>query len=294
MSSPGPELARKQVEVLTEMGAYLHERRLELQLTIEQVSTTTRIPVRLLVAIESGNLQELPEAVYTQGLLRRFADAVQLDGTEYSQKFPTGIDPTPRASAWQKSPAAQLRPLHLYFAYVAVVVAAVTGISLSFDRTQNPSADRSEDGVEETQPAPAPAAPTEPPAVAQQPDRNAQNANAASTTTDAATEAADAAPSAPSAQNSGEDGPVSVELTVTSESWLQVLADGEVAFEGTLSEGQQAWSADREITVVAGNAGAIMVTVNGSAEKEPLGQPGAVEEVTFMADSRNAPAAATP
>jgi len=265
-------------------------------MTLEQVATTTRIPLRLLAAIEAGNLQALPEAVYIQGLLRRFGDAVGLDGMAYGQQFPTGIDSTPRVSDWKKTPAAQLRPRHLYFAYIALVVAAVTGISLSFDRAQNPSADLEADETE-VQPAPSPAAPdanpgtpVEPPAVAETPaaDEPAPEPDAA--TTDAPSESA----TTETVANSDPDGPVSVQLTVTSESWLQVLADGEVAFEGTLSEGQQAWSADREITVVAGNAGAIMVTVNGGSEQEPLGQPGAVEEVTFMADSRTAPGTAAP
>ncbi len=280
MSSSGPELARHQTEVLTEMGSHLRDRRQEAQLTLEQIATDTRIPLRLLTAIESGNLSVLPEAVYIQGLLRRFADAVGLNGREYSEKFPTGIDPAPRFSGWQKTPAAQLRPFHLYFAYVALVIAAVTGISLSFDRMQQPVADLV-DGEAEVQPEPEaqPAEPVAVPAnspVAEQPK--------AVTTTAAAKPEETKKAEPPEAQK--KEGPVSIELTVTSESWLQVLADGEVAFEGTLSEGKQAWSADREITVVAGNAGAIMVTVNGGNEKSPLGQPGAVEQVTFMADSR--------
>lgn len=292
MSSSGPELARHQTEVLTEMGAHLRDRRQEAQLTLEQIAADTRIPLRLLTAIESGNLTVLPEAVYTQGLLRRFADAVGLNGREYSEKFPTGIDPTPRFSGWRKTPAAQLRPFHLYLAYVALVIAAVTGISLSFDRMQQPSADLAETEAEaevKSEPQAPPAQPVASPAAP------VVNKPAAATNTAAKPNTATAKPEdtqkTESPDTQKKDGPVSIELTVTSESWLQVLADGEVAFEGTLSEGKQAWSADREITVVAGNAGAIMVTVNGGDEKAPLGAPGAVEEVTFMAESRPSDAA---
>ncbi len=291
MSSSGPDLARHQTEVLTEMGAHLRDRRQEAQLTLEQIATDTRIPLRLLAAIESGNITVLPEAVYTQGLLRRFADAVGLNGREYSEKFPTGIDPTPRFSGWRKTPAAQLRPFHLYLAYVILVVAAVTGISLSFDRMQQPSADLVDGETEvASDPNGQPSAPTAAPAapVADKPTAAAKTA----ATPNTATAKPDEPKKAESPDAQKKEGPVSIELTVTSESWLQVLADGEVAFEGTLSEGKQAWSADREITVVAGNAGAIMVTVNGGDEKAPLGAPGAVEEVTFMANSRPSGAAA--
>jgi cytoskeletal protein RodZ len=298
MSSSGPELARHQTEVLTEMGAHLRDRRQEAQLTLEQISTDTRIPLRLLTAIESGNLTALPEAVYTQGLLRRFADAVGLNGREYSEKFPTGIDPTPRFSGWRKTPAAQLRPFHLYIAYIVLVIAAVTGISLSLDRMQKPSVElvNGETEVTPTSPSPspqpttAPASPT--PKATKKPAAAATPASTTAAKPDETKKVNDTKkPTSPEAQK--KKGPVSIELTVTSESWLQVLADGEVAFEGTLSEGKQAWSANREITVVAGNAGAIMVTVNGGDEKAPLGAPGAVEEVTFMADSRPNAAAAS-
>jgi cytoskeletal protein RodZ len=285
MSSSGPELARHQTEVLTEMGAHLRDRRQEAQLTLEQIAADTRIPLRLLTAIESGNITVLPEAVYTQGLLRRFADAVGLNGREYSEKFPTGIDPTPRFSGWRKTPAAQLRPFHLYLAYVALVIAAVTGISLSFDRMQQPETGLAESETEvQTEPQAQPAQPVPSPAapVANKPAPATNTAAKPNT----ATAKPDETKKTESPDPQKKEGPVSIELTVTSESWLQVLADGEVAFEGTLSEGKQAWSADREITVVAGNAGAIMVTVNGGDEKAPLGAPGAVEEVTFLAESR--------
>lgn len=309
MSSPGPELARHQTEVLTEMGAYLRDRRVEAQLTLEQIATDTCIPVRLLAAIESGALTELPEAVYLQGLLRRFADAVGLNGREYSEKFPTGIDPTPRFSGWRASPAAQLRPFHLYLAYIALVIAAVTGISLSFERMQNPSVKVVDDGTatpvkpKDAAPQPPKSATASPaPKVAQKPSPAPSPATSPTpspaakpkSATPVAAKPDDAAKNKAQNDANKKKGPVSIELTVTSESWLQVLADGEVAFEGTLSKGQQAWSADREITVVAGNAGAIMVTVNGSQQKAPLGEPGAVEQVTFMANSRSATPAPSP
>lgn len=301
MSSSGPELARHQTEVLTEMGAHLRDRRQEAQLTLEQIATDTRIPLRLLTAIESGNLTALPEAVYTQGLLRRFADAVGLNGREYSEKFPTGINPTPRFSGWRKTPAAQLRPFHLYIAYVVLVIAAVSGISLSLERMQQPSVNLV-DSETEAKPTP-PSAPATPPTNPPAAKKPATTTATKTTTTTTATASTTAKPDETkkvnntkkneTAEAQKKKGPVSIELTVTSESWLQVLADGEVAFEGTLSQGKQAWSANREITVVAGNAGAIMVTVNGGDEKAPLGAPGAVEEVTFMANSR-ATEAATP
>lgn len=52
----------------------------------------TMIPQRLLQAIEEGDLNELPEPVYTQALIRLSADAIGLDGTELAKRFPINVN----------------------------------------------------------------------------------------------------------------------------------------------------------------------------------------------------------
>jgi len=289
MSSSNAELARKQAEALSEIGSYLRQQRQLKDLPIETIATQTRIPVRILKAIEVGDLDTLPEAVYIQGLIRRFADAVGVDGVSYSAQFPTGIDPTPRFSQWRKTPAAQLRPLHLYLAYLGIVVLAVTGLSISFERSQRQGEPATQEAVTPpsgkpntptaTKPANAPAPSPAPVAVAT-PTPQASAKPVAQTT-----QKPNETQNQTQNQKKNSSGNVSIELMITSESWLQVVADGKTEFEGVLSKGKQAWSANSEITVITGNAGGIMVTVNGG-KAEPLGQPGSVEEVTFMADSR--------
>lgn len=79
--------------------------------------------------------------------------------------------------------------------------------------------------------------------------------------------------------------PVQVDLTVTEQSWVRIVADGKTEFEGVLSEGtQRVWMADRELVVRAGNAGGVRVAYN-NGEAKPLGPAGAVEQVTFTADA---------
>ncbi|MGH8001614.1 MAG: helix-turn-helix domain-containing protein, partial [Brasilonema sp.] len=64
-----PSFEQQRAEVIAEMGAQLRTLRLEQGLSLEQVVMLTRISRRLLQAIEQGNLTELPEPVYTQGLI---------------------------------------------------------------------------------------------------------------------------------------------------------------------------------------------------------------------------------
>jgi len=78
--------------------------------------------------------------------------------------------------------------------------------------------------------------------------------------------------------------PVRVSVIVTEPSWILIEADGETAFEGTLTEGtQQTWVAHQKLIIVAGNAGAVSVALN-EGKSEKLGEPGAVEEVIFTAN----------
>ncbi|MEM9542411.1 MAG: DUF4115 domain-containing protein [Cyanobacteria bacterium P01_E01_bin.42] len=64
--------------------------------------------------------------------------------------------------------------------------------------------------------------------------------------------------------------------------WLKVIADGKVLYQGTLASGEQkVWQAKEKITMVAGNAGGVLISINGQ-EAKSLGTPGAVETATFI------------
>ncbi len=70
------------------MGAQLWASRQEKGLSLEEMVALTKIPRRLLQAIEEGNLDDLPEPIYTQGLIRQFADAMGFNGAEFASTFP--------------------------------------------------------------------------------------------------------------------------------------------------------------------------------------------------------------
>ncbi len=256
MSRHGSHLNGQQVEQLAEIGQYLRQTRLDASLTLEQINTTTLIRRNLLIAIEDGNLKALPEPVYIRGLVKHYADALGLNGDELSAQFP--IDPTVRPSrpSWRDLPAAQLRPLHLYIAYIFLIMAAISGLS----HIMNQSVPQTGSPRLSTQ---MPIAPLD--------DRPAEP---------------EVPPPPPPAQPSYK--PVRIEVTVTSPSWISVVADGETEFEDTLSEGsQRTWTADQRITLIAGNAGGVIVTYN-DGRAEPLGEPGTVAEVTYSVQETTA------
>lgn len=244
-------------EVLAELGDRLSQVRQSQMLSLDEVAARTLIAPKVLGAIEAGNLAELPEPVYVRGFIRRFADALGLDGAQFAHQFPIAKVDRPQPSDWRTSPAAQLRPLHLYMLYVGLVVFSISSLSHSMN---SPTSDRPSPGDDNT---------------VEIKSKSATPKNNAAAKPQAKMVSAQTAP--PKSQK------VKVEITVTEASWLSVTSDGKVAFEGTLSDGKHAWEANEQLTISAGNAGGVLITHNGSQAKK-MGELGEVEEVTFRAD----------
>lgn len=250
---------REQAERLAEMGMHLAQLREQQEISLEEVADRTRIQPRLLRAIEQGNLEALPEPVYIHSFLRQYADAIGLNGAEFASGFPTGFGiPDPRPS-WRRLPGAQLRPVHLYLLYMLLIVSAVNGLSYFLSRSSS-QAQLSSIEMQKLQPA---SGTVVGPA---NPYQNVANGVAL--------------------KPAGVQKPVRVGLTLTSQSWIRVVADGKTEFEGVLSEGtHKTWMANKQVVVRAGNAGGVMVKYNDSQAKQ-LGQPGAIEEVVFPPEPR--------
>ncbi len=72
-----------------------------------------------------------------------------------------------------------------------------------------------------------------------------------------------------------------MDVSVKDRCWLKVIVDEKVEFEGILLKGtNRSWTGKEKITIVAGNAGGVVVTYNNGQGKI-LGEPGKVEEVTY-------------
>lgn len=234
-------------EQLLELGALLQTARQQQGQTLEVMAEETLIRPSLLAAIERGDLDGLPEPVYVRGLIRRYGDALHLDGETLASQFFTPARIQRRS--WQESPAAQLRPLHLYGAYFMVLVAAVSGLSYMLRQTA--------------------------PEVTSLPPLNPLGELDAPATPAGSTLApAPADPAEPKA-------PIKVKMTLTAQSWLRITSDGKTEFEGILQPGDtRLWIADQALTIRAGNAGGVMVSYNNK-QAEALGQPGMVREITY-------------
>ncbi len=94
-----------QKQQLSQLGAYLQEKRQEQGKSLEDISLQTYIRAQLLKALESGDTSDLPQPIFVQGFIRRYADALGLDGTNFSKQFPVhSIPNTPRPVARPATP----------------------------------------------------------------------------------------------------------------------------------------------------------------------------------------------
>ncbi|MGJ3246180.1 MAG: helix-turn-helix domain-containing protein [Elainellaceae cyanobacterium] len=259
ISQPG----QKQAEKLADIGARLRQIREERLLSIDQVAAKTLIQPRLLRAIEVGDLSRLPEPIYIQGFIKRYAESLGLNGAEFAHLFPTEPDIRAIQPSWKDSPAAQLRPIHLYAFYIVLIVAAVSGLSYLLSRSTswgNQTSVDAESSVVSGQSSSDEASPEE------------TEASASETTDEASVTDAAAAV---------QEEPVKVDVELTAQSWLRIMVDGQKEFEGVLPEGtQRTWTADDQLTIRAGNAGGVLLAHN-NGEARLMGEPGAVREITF-------------
>ncbi|MEG4395586.1 RodZ domain-containing protein [Microcoleus sp. BROC3] len=272
LHSQEPEPAQKK---LAEIGAQLRQYREQQSICLDKVAVVTMIRRNLLQAIEDGQLDQLPEPVYTQGLIKRYAEAMGLDGNQFAEFFP--IEPPPRSRtklSWQDGP--QLRPMHLYLFYTFLIICSVNSLSqlMGGSVTAKNGAGAEELALWQQEQARL-AAEASNPLKNQQPDSY---------------EAVEAVRTGQSLNKSGNK-PVMVSVTFKAESWMQIEVDGKTEFEGTLPSGTvRTWGAQKQLVVVAGNAGGVMVAVN-NGQAEQLGDPGVAKEVVFKANELK-PAAA--
>jgi hypothetical protein len=74
---------------------------------------------------------------------------------------------------------------------------------------------------------------------------------------------------------------LNVKLVAQEDSWVRIVIDGETEFEGILSKGsEKEWIAQTELTIRAGNAGGLLISVNEDSPRQ-IGESGQVEELTL-------------
>ena len=117
--TPATSIEEQRADKLAQMGAQLSATRQQYGFSIEDVVDYTKIPRKLVQGIEEANLDDLPEPVYIQGLIRQYADALGYKGSEFASTFPIGTSRVVLKPVWKNSSFFKLRPFHFYLLYVS-------------------------------------------------------------------------------------------------------------------------------------------------------------------------------
>ncbi|BAY18719.1 hypothetical protein NIES2109_53280 [Nostoc sp. HK-01] len=270
-------LQENQKEQLQEISNTLRQVRQEKSIQLEEIALKTNIRLACLKALDAGKFDELPEPVYIQGFIRRYADVIGLDGAALSKTFSTEVNPLALDKKFSQNVEKNSKfSLPLFIPYLVLLLVAAAGLMyvLNPQFSAESLVKKFNFGTPKKQTTAALSTP-------------------ASLPTEQSYPSANQTPTSISAQNpptplpviaSPKDSlsqPVAVTLELQGKSWLQVKVDGKTEFVGNLKKGvRKTWTAKKQLTVRSGNAGVVLVSVNNQPAT-PLGTLGKIKEVTF-------------
>jgi cytoskeleton protein RodZ len=247
------------------VGDRLRAAREKKKLSLDDIATQTRIPLRHLENLEAGDWSKLPAPTYTIGFAKSYASAVGLDRTEIGDdlRAEMGGQRFDMASPEVFEPAdpARTMPRWLVLSTIGAIILLVLVMTWLNNRSLAPEGAAPPPEAAATAPEAAPATAQQTP---QQPDQAAS-------------------------------GPVV--LTAIEPAWIQVTDGGKTLFSGELAAGQT-FTVPQTATaplLKAGKPEALRVNV-GTAVAPPVGPAGKVASNVSLApaDLMRGPAAAPP
>lgn len=111
------------------IGAYLKRQREMRKIGLEEISQTTKISMKCLVAIEIDDFNALPGFVFAKGFIRSYAKAIGLDEEEallhFEDYLETVLDSPHRKKTrfrWLHTGGLQLKPWAFFILLLVIVV----------------------------------------------------------------------------------------------------------------------------------------------------------------------------
>jgi cytoskeleton protein RodZ len=250
---------------LGQLGQLLRETREKKGLSIAEVEEDTRIRQAQIEALEEEDYSKLPSPIFVKGLLRNYAQYLGLDLTEVMKLY-GGEDAqsgaTPVVAEGFEPPKGMAITSWLFidiFLGILIVASAVVVGSLAYNRWA-PSFVVS----------------------SSTPTRQASLASPVLQFTPTNT------PSPTSTATQVPSGRLQVDVQIIARTWLEVAVDQEPAFRGLIEAGTNwSWFAEDSIAMHVGNAGGVVVTLNGR-ELGALGGQDEVVDIEWTWENLNA------
>ncbi|MDH2393787.1 helix-turn-helix domain-containing protein [Streptomyces sp. HNM0663] len=246
------------------IGRALQQARVEAGMTVDEVSTSTRVRIPIVHAIEQDDFSRSGGDVYARGHIRMIARAVGVDPapliTQFDGEHGGRPTPTPAAPLFE---AERIRPEPRRPNWTAAMVAAIVAV-IGFVGFTLFSGD--DGGGKSSTVAEGPS-----------PEQKPATKAPASKPADPKPEPSDSAIAAVPKDK------VTVKLSVVEDkSWISAKShNGKLLFDGTLRKGDsKTFQDDERIDLILGNAGAIELYVNGKQVDDDF-KSGQVERLSF-------------
>ncbi|KIF67647.1 membrane protein [Streptomyces sp. AcH 505] len=245
------------------IGQTLQQARVAANLTVDEVSASTRVRIPIVHAIEQDDFSRSGGDVYARGHIRMLAQQAGIDPDPLIERFDAEHGgrpaPTPAAPMFE---AERIRPERRRPNWTAAMVAAIVAVVgfvgfTAFNGSDDSGASKSA-------------------AEGPKPDKSAVKASP--------TKTADPKPApSDSAIAAAPRDKVTVKLTaVDAKSWISAKAhNGKLLFDGILPKGEsKTFQDDEKVNLILGNAGAIELFVNGKKVSDEF-ESGQVERLSY-------------
>lgn len=292
-----PPASQQAATIFAEVGQKLQRQRELLGLSLDDVERHTHLRRHYLEALESGQLAGLPSPVQGRGMLKNYSDFLGLDPDPLLLRFAEGLQARLEASQRRQAttkPRASRRRLRLpqpirrlfsaelltglfFIVFLAgfMVWAAIRIFSMRASQEPSPTAPSIAEVLlatvteppTPTPPASTPTVPAAAPAI-QQTEENPTEQVA-------------------SGAESGDT--VQVYLTIRQRTWMRILVDGKVEFEGRVLPGTAyQYAGEESVEVLAGNGAAVQIFYN-QQDLGPMGLFGQVVHLVFTLSGAQTP-----
>jgi cytoskeleton protein RodZ len=286
---------------LPSFGHKLKTEREKRGITLDQISSSTKIGIRMLQALEEDNFDQLPGGIFNKGFVRAYARHVGLDEdqmvADYLQASGEAPPPQPDLKVGAEIPAPErdsAPPRQIPRSWLAGALLLIALALFIWSRSHHQN-EIPKNEIPRTEVPAVPAATDTKPDV--------ESSRVASSVPPSKEVAPPAKPvpgnetnpaKAAAVQSAATAGEFTVVILAREDSWLSIAVDGQPPNEETLTgENQHAIHARNQVVIKAGNVGALDFIFNG--KKIPSqGDFGDVKTLTFGPDGLQPKAPAPP
>jgi cytoskeletal protein RodZ len=269
--------------VLETLGDYLKNKREAQNITLEEVSQTTRIRRTILQAIENNHYDLIPPKVFTQGFIKSYASYLGLDENDVIKRYheimeSLEIKTDTEEPIQQKPPQPFLTPTRLLVLGIVFIVVLTLWLLRKNPQPGDDTVLKSTQQTSSTSSANSPPLTSQEVSGEEDADHTAFDTEKPAVLEEEPPPEGEKEEETVEAAETGEveAAPMALRVVATEQAWMKIQLDQGEAYEVILKSGESlTLKAQEKFIIRIGNAGGVELFFN----EEPLGNPGKPGEV---------------